>query len=143
MPSIQFSENPRKRKAEKIFLYGVGGFILFIIFLLIFGLVIKFLWNATIATMFGLPLISYWQAIGLFILAKFFFGFGSGKNYTNKKKHYWKGKSMCAEAGDASTLIDDEAFREYWQEQGKDAYEAFSAAKKEEDESGPGEQNRE
>ena len=34
--------------------------------------------KSTVADMFGWPEISYWQAIGIFVLAKFLFGFGVG-----------------------------------------------------------------
>jgi hypothetical protein len=33
------------------------------------GLIVMFLWNALIPVIFGLIALSYWQALGLFILA--------------------------------------------------------------------------
>ena len=135
MFSIQFSEDPKKRKAERIFLYVGGGAILVVVICLVLGLLIELLWNSTIAAMFGLPAISYWQAIGLFILAKFFFGFGtsgsSGRRSSGRKKSHDQRQSEHSE--DISNLADDEAFRKYWQEEGKASYDAFSTTRRDED----------
>jgi hypothetical protein len=136
MFSIQYSEDPKKRRAEKIFLYTVGGAFLFVAFCLVVGLLIQFLWNATIASAFSLPAISYWQAIGLFILAKFFFGFGmtsgSGSSGRTRKKDEDRGH---AESPDMEDLAKDESFKKYWQEEGRAAFEAFIQAR----EAGPNE----
>ncbi len=50
-------------------------FILFgILFFAVMGLVIFGLWNALIPAILGLPKISFWQALGLFILSRVLFG---------------------------------------------------------------------
>ena len=50
-------------------------FVLFgIVFLGVMGLAISALWNALIPAIFGLPAISYWQALGLFLLSRVLFG---------------------------------------------------------------------
>lgn len=41
---------------------------------LILGLVVQFLWNTLMPTIFGLPEISYWQAVAIFILCHLLFG---------------------------------------------------------------------
>jgi hypothetical protein len=35
------------------------------------------LWNALLPNIFGLPVISFWQALGLCLLARFLFGTGA------------------------------------------------------------------
>jgi len=40
----------------------------------LFGYVVMLLWNALMPAVFGLKMVSYWQAVGLLILAKIFFG---------------------------------------------------------------------
>ena len=107
----------------------VGGFLMMIIFALIFGLILKFLWNSTVAELFALPTIGYWQAIGLFILAKFFFGFGHGMGFQhqyNREYHkQWHGRKSAGER----TPDDDETLQKYWEEEGKAAYESFLTAR--------------
>lgn len=49
-----------------------------ILAVLVLGLVVSGLWNALMPAIFGLPAITYWQALGLFILSRILFGrFGS------------------------------------------------------------------
>ena len=132
MNTIQFSRNQRFDKVARIFMMVAGGFLMLIIFALIFGFILRFLWNATVVEMFSFPTISYWQAIGLFILAKFFFGFGHGwgQQHYNKQQHekwqQWCGQKSEHEPGQA----DDMMLQKYWEEEGKDAYEAFLASQK-------------
>ena len=124
--SIQYSDNSRIRKAQKIGLWTVVGLAGAVVFGMVFGLLIQFLWNATLAEMFGFPTLSFWQAIGLFILAKLFFGFGAGGNSSaQKRKKERSDKRLNVESEDVSELADDESFKKYWQEAGKESYEAF------------------
>ncbi|MFT5014443.1 MAG: hypothetical protein ACI9HY_002397 [Planctomycetaceae bacterium] len=88
---------------------------------LLFGWLIMFLWNTTIADIFGIASISFWQGIGLYFLAKLFFGFGSdsGSGRFNSKD----GKFRWAKFKDTS--VRHQSFRKYWDEEGRDAYERF------------------
>ncbi len=80
----------------------------------------------TLAEMFGLPTISLWQAIGLFILAKLFFGFGAGGSSSSRKpKRQSSDQGPGEESDGVSKLADDETFKKFWQEEGKESYEAF------------------
>ena len=40
------------------------------------GLAVMALWNALLPALFGLPLITFWQALGLLVLGRLLFGFG-------------------------------------------------------------------
>lgn len=46
---------------------------------LVFGLVIMMLWNWLVPQLFNGPQISFWQALGLFLLAKILFGGWGGR----------------------------------------------------------------
>ena len=123
MNSTEFWNNPDAKKtlkALKVFLVVVG-----IIFLGIsLGFFIMFLWNATMASIFNLPTITYWEAVGLFFLAKLFFGFGGGSH--SSKSH--KKKRHLREKSNEVNFSSDKEFKEFWQEEGKAAYEAYLAA---------------
>ena len=41
-----------------------------------FGYITMLLWNALLPVIFHLPLITFWQAVGLLILTRLLFGFG-------------------------------------------------------------------
>ena len=99
----------------------------------LFGYLVQFLWNAVIADVFGLPGISFWQAVGLFILAKLFFGMGGGNSRRSKhrmRRHH-HGSSEVEEKPETETtaeeseFVNDANFKKYWQEEGQEAYEAF------------------
>lgn len=127
MISIQYSEDPRQRKVQKFAVWTVIGLAGAVVFGLLFGLLIQFLWNATLAEMFGLPLLSFWQAIGLFVLAKLFFGFGAGSSSRSNRRRKRSRNHQGGREGsaDVSKLADDETFKKFWQEEGKESYEAF------------------
>lgn len=48
--------------------------------------IVMLLWNALIPTIFGLTAINFWQALGLFILAKILFG-GFGRRGMMNRMH--------------------------------------------------------
>ena len=43
----------------------------------VFGFVVMWLWNWLMPAIFGLHAVSYWQALGLLVLSKLFFGGGA------------------------------------------------------------------
>src|SRR5688500_5014857 len=75
-----------------------------IIGLLALGVVTMLLWNWLVPTIFSGPQIGFWQALGLFVLAKILFGgWGGGKGrckggaYSWKHRYYDKLSSMTPE----------------------------------------------
>ncbi len=69
--------------------------ILFFAAAFVFGFFVMELWNWLIPTLFGGPVVTFWQAIGILILSKILFGglggHGSGKD-SKRSKHSkdWK-----------------------------------------------------
>ncbi len=56
------------------------------------GYGVMYLWNWLIPSLFNGPVITFWQAWGLFILSKILFGFGGGGGGGHEKKRRWKEK---------------------------------------------------
>jgi hypothetical protein len=86
----------------------------------IFGYIIMWLWNQLMPQIFGLPVITYWQGVGIFILARILLGtFGSdNKNNTvtvNKKKDT------------TSSDPDWERYNTWWENEGKTAFENYTS----------------
>ena len=127
MASAQFNMWQQMPKGLKVAVWIVLGILFFVVMAFVLGWVIQLLWNATIADMFGGPTISYWQAIGVFILAKILFGFGvGGSNSSGSKSRKKKeAEAVSAEPETMPDLAVDETFRKFWQEEGREAYEAF------------------
>ncbi len=53
--------------------------------IIIFGGIVMLLWNALIPNIFGLSAITFWQALGILVLARILFG-GFGKSHHSKSK---------------------------------------------------------
>lgn len=58
---------------------GVPFILLGIVGLVVLGFVISGLWNALMPGIFGLPAIGFWQALGLFLLARLLVGSFGGR----------------------------------------------------------------
>lgn len=75
----------KKHWIGKAFLivFGIIGFTI------LAGLVVMSLWNWLMPTLFGLITISFWQALGIFALAKILFGFGGGGGMRRGNRGRW------------------------------------------------------
>jgi hypothetical protein len=79
-------EIDEKKVAWKV-LKIIGMVILGIGVCILLGFVIMWLWNWLMPMIFGLTTITYWQAVGIFILGKIIFGgFGGGHSDNSDKK---------------------------------------------------------
>lgn len=94
---------------------------------LLFGYGLMWLWNWLMPGLFDLPLLNYWQAVGIFVLAKILFG-GSGHhghrgNKRSRNSHkYCKGGEGKHFGGDFSKW---KHYDEFWKEEGGKAYDAY------------------
>ena len=57
--------------------------------LALFSALTMALWNALMPIIFRLPMINYWQAVGLLILGRLFFG-GGRHHYGGWHSYYWR-----------------------------------------------------
>jgi uncharacterized membrane protein len=111
----------------KIVLYAVLGVIGFAAMGFVFGLLIQYLWNALMPDIFGLVQISFWQAVGLFVLARFFFGMFHNGHKGEPGRHYHKRRHTRCEDDDA--MKDDwkswKHYDEWWSSEGKQAFRSY------------------
>jgi len=95
----------------------------------LFGFIVMWLWNRLMGGVFGLPELTYWEAVGLLILAKIFFGSMHGEGGGGGKKKQKKDKSRRWENWDPENWdIDPEDckhFRKYWNEGGKEHFHQY------------------
>lgn len=128
--SILLSVWNKLPKGLRLVIWILLGITFFTTMVFVFGWVIQLLWNATIADMFGLPAITYWQSVGIFILAKILFGFGiAGRKSTQGrgKKHNndIDRNQKESENEGISDLSNEESFQKFWLQDGRQAYEEF------------------
>jgi len=100
-------------------------------FALVFGLLVMWLWNWLMPALFGLGKISYWQAFGVLLLAKLFFGgFGSHKREPSDHFHD-RFHSRWDHLKDRKEVGDWKHFRQFWRDEGKARYQEYVQRKKE------------
>lgn len=98
---------------------GIGAAVGFAI---LFGFIIMWLWNWLMPEIFGLGMITYWQAVGLFILAKILCGgFGGGSNKSSSRKKHNK----CDSKVGKNDTRKWKSYDKFWQEEGESAFEAY------------------
>ena len=88
---------------------------------ILFGFVLMWLWNWLMPEIFGLPKLTYWKAVGLFILSKLLIG-GFGNDCGSKSSS--KNKNDC----DKKTKKDFSKWKHYnkfWEEKGESMYENY------------------
>jgi len=59
---------------RRMLLFAPLAIVGFIAFLAVGGLVVMWLWNALAPTVFGLRMVTFWQALGLLALCRILFG---------------------------------------------------------------------
>jgi hypothetical protein len=101
----------------------VAGLVMAVVMGLALGWLVQYLWNVTLVALFALPAITYWQAVGLFILAKLFFGGMShhGHSHSYGMRRPWAMRAM----GYARCRERDELFDRFWAEEGEKAFDAY------------------
>ncbi|OQD44059.1 hypothetical protein [Croceivirga radicis] len=113
------------KKALKITAAIVFGILLFALAIY----VLMRLWNWLAPDLFGWQTINYWQALGLFVLAKILFGFG-GEGSKCRPKKYKKKKKWKAKCDMRKDFSDWKFYDDYWKDEGEASYKAYVARKK-------------
>lgn len=122
----------------------------------LFSLCVMLLWNWLLPSIFGLPLITFWQSLGLLLLSKLFFG-GFGPRGWSRHPHY-RGSCRGGYQSDIDERVEDRRrvnpIRERWMYMSEEERSRFmgrhkrtfsggidGAIKKTKDENGKGNDN--
>lgn len=109
------SKNPAVIIGTVLFIAILG-----VLFITAFGYLLMYLWNWLMPLIFGLPVITFWQALGLCLLSKILFG-GFGGDKSSKKEDKCKSKSSKKKSS-KSDFSKWELYDSFWKEEGEEAY---------------------
>jgi hypothetical protein len=129
--------------------FGILGVLGFFAFAFIGGALIMWLWNSIVTPMFHISTISFWEAIGLAVLARLLFGgFRGGWHHGGRRwrhgmgrgyyRGHWNshGNSCCNTATDEKCECGPEQnkwkyYDEYWKQEGEKGFDDFVKRKSE------------
>ncbi len=104
------------------------GVIIGLAFILVFGVLVRLLWNWLMPGVFGLSGITYGQAVGLIVLARIIFGArGMRPGFAGS----WGGHGSWGWAGPCSSDVanghikDWRHYDAWWEEEGREAYKKY------------------
>jgi len=119
--SNYFKHKMRGKSIGEIIGWIILGVIAVVGLAILFGFIIMWLWNWIMPEIFGLTTITYWQAVGIFILSKILLGgFGCGSSSGSSKD------SKCSsEKSSKSDFSKWEHYDEFWKKEGDKAYKEY------------------
>lgn len=97
---------------------------------LLFGYVVMWLWNWLMPAVFGLGVITFWQAVGIIILARLIFG-GFKHHHDNHDKwsKKWPGKHS-REKNMKENWAKWKYYDRFWKEEGEKAFDDYIEKRK-------------
>ena len=109
------------------------------VFALAFGWFVMLLWNWLMPVVFGLGVITYWQAFGLVVLAKLIFGAVGGGKHMHGSRRDWKHGEWGPprREGRQSRAERWHHWREFWEQEGREAFDRFLERRRGEKPQGP------
>jgi hypothetical protein len=127
-----YNSNSTRNKTFRIVGHVFVGLLFAVAFALVFGLLVKFIWNSLMPAIFNLKEITYWQAFGIIILAKLLFG-GFGHRHQDRREksgkyfpHWHRSDEMFDEKQPPRKNDRNwKTYTKFWQEEGKAAFEAY------------------
>ena len=117
-----FKHKVRGKSPGEIAGWIILGIIAVVGLAILFGFIIMSLWNWLMPELFGLTTLTYWQAVGIFILLKILLGgFGGGGKSRESSK---RSKGSC-EKGSRSDFSKWKYYDNFWKEEGDQAYKKY------------------
>jgi len=108
------ASKPERSRFYLVTVHIVFGLLLAATLALVFGYAVMLLWNSLMPDIFALPLVTYWQSVGLLLLARILvggFGHGKGRHSRHDRR---EGPQAWKE------------YDEWWKEVGERSFRQFS-----------------
>jgi hypothetical protein len=109
----------KEKTMKNIIKFRFAGICIMLAAIAVFGVVVMLLWNTLMTQIFALPVLNYWQAVGLLILARILFGglghgvgrrgvFGSGEDRLFHHGNKLREKCMNLSADERKEFVEKE-----------------------------------
>lgn len=86
------------------------------------------LWNWLMPDLFGLATITFWQALGILVMAKIIFGFGGGGGKSKGGSHQRRKHRSNHKCSSLRRDFDEwKHYDQFWKEEGEEAFKAYVA----------------
>ncbi len=119
------------KKCTKAAGYMALGVIGVVLLSTVFGYFVMHLWNWLMPEIFGLPMITFFQAFGLILLARLIFGgFKHGPNKGDNKKNHFQRKKDSFFNCSSNEFGKWKHYEEFWAEKGEKEYNEYITNKK-------------
>lgn len=109
------------KKIFKVIAIVILGGLLF----LLANYVLMRLWNWLMPDIFGLGIITFWQALGILVMAKIIFGFGGGGKNKGGSHHKSKHKKPHKCSSMRRDFDEWKHYDQFWKEEGEEAFKAY------------------
>jgi hypothetical protein len=115
----------KQNESRGLFAFKIAGVVLLGIIgagalAVLCGYIVMWLWNWLMPGLFGVTAITFWQGVGIVILAKIIFGsFGHGH-----RGHYHR-HHRCGNHSKQKWFEKWELYDEFWKEEGEKAFTAY------------------
>ena len=125
MEKSYFKHKARTKQAGIIAGWVVLGIVAATGFAFLFGYAVMLLWNWLMPLIFGLIKISYWQAVGIIILAKLLFGGFGGHHKHPKNKRDERFSRHKGTKSFKNGFSKWKHYDKYWNNEGEDAFNKY------------------
>ena len=110
------------KKVVKVIVMGILAIGLF----LLANYILMRLWNWLMPDLFGLTTITYWQALGILVIAKILFGFGGGGGNNKSKSSNKKKFRSTHRCGSLRRDFEEwKHYEQFWKDEGEAAYKDY------------------
>jgi hypothetical protein len=105
--------------------FSILGVIGFAAFALIFGIVIQWLWNGLMPSLFHITTITFWQAVGLAILLRLLFGCSHHGGHHRCGGRFWKHTRWHKHDDCQCDRSKWHYYDRFWEEEGEKAFHDY------------------
>lgn len=74
-------------RGMKLILFAPLAILGILLFMALGGFIVQWLWNWLLPLLFGLPTVTFWQALGILVLSRILFGGWGGRGYRRSRFH--------------------------------------------------------